>query len=151
MREFALPGGGKTKLVEEKGQVWFTRSKSSSGKSKSGKQKQERRSLGNKKKGNPEERYKFPKVRNEEELFETTDFGKELRKHVEKAKIEGKEGYRFKQDFGECCEGDFFYLDKSHGDHIEVFINKTKSRGIINSDGSYNVKKSKKAKHRKIK
>lgn len=47
-------------------------------------------------------------------------------------------------------KGDYFYLDKFHGDHVEVFSGKdNSSRGVLNLDGSLNADKSEKAKKRR--
>lgn len=47
-------------------------------------------------------------------------------------------------------KGDRFYLDKSHGDHLEVFDKWNNDRPVVNLDGSINIEKTIDAKGRTI-
>jgi filamentous hemagglutinin len=38
-------------------------------------------------------------------------------------------------------KGDQFYLDKKHGNHIEVYDSNNKARAVLNLDGSLNAAK----------
>ena len=46
-------------------------------------------------------------------------------------------------------KGDYYYLDNLHKDHIETFSKNDVSKGVFNLYGTYNDRKSEKAKKRK--
>jgi hypothetical protein len=68
-------------------------------------------------------------------------------------KFQGAEIYKFKDKVkvGDVTfkKSDYFYIDNLHKDHYETFSSNDKSKGVFNLDGSYNEKKSERAKKRK--
>jgi filamentous hemagglutinin len=71
---------------------------------------------------------------------------KKLKEAVEGTRFayDGSKIFRAIKDLREygVKKGDWLYLDKMHGDHIEVFIKSGKAlRTILNIDGTQNMKK----------
>lgn len=87
------------------------------------------------------------KVGNIYEFFEKYEVGRRLRAASEPTKFAYKKHskiFRAIRDVVEygIKEGDWFYLDKFHGDHIEVFVSSGKrARSVLNLDGSLNTSK----------
>lgn len=86
----------------------------------------------------------YLKVANMNEFF-NTDFGKFIRKYVEKTNmhIQGQSVYKVVQKFKHPVlkKGDYIYLDGLHWDHLEIFAsggNKGKIKGVLNLDGTLN-------------
>lgn len=75
------------------------------------------------------------------EFFEL-DFGKTLQGKVDKVK--GTPMYRVTKEIDHpyLTKGDYFYLDRLHKDHIEVFNKHGRINGVLNLDGSKNNAKS---------
>jgi len=80
------------------------------------------------------------KVKNMNEFFDLK-FGNFLKSKAEKVK--GQQVYRIAKKINhEYLEkGDFFYLDRMHCDHLEIFTAKGKIKGVLNLDGTINFKK----------
>lgn len=81
------------------------------------------------------------KVLNMNEFFKT-DFGGKLKSFCEKTKItvQGSSVYKItkKFDHSDLKKGCYFYIDKLHLDHIEVFNDHGRIRAVLNLDGTYN-------------
>lgn len=89
--------------------------------------------------------HKFPKVANMAEFFELP-FGKTCLKNSQKTKRlfqKYSSIYKITQDIPGTTlkEGYTYYLDRFHGDHIEVFNKKLKVAGVYNLDGTFNTSK----------
>ena len=99
----------------------------------------------------PEDPRNKTKYENMEQVFERAPVGKVLEKSVEPTKFSYNNCskiYRVIRNIKELGlkKGDWLYLDKMHGDHIEVFKRCGKVvRTILNMDGTHNVKKYKQA------
>ncbi len=83
---------------------------------------------------------------NMHEVFDKHPVGKLLKESSEKTKhaVKGAPVYRANKKIPELGikKGDYFYLDKFHGDHIEVFNSTgTRAQTVLNLDGSENIKK----------
>ena len=79
---------------------------------------------------------------------ENTEFGQKLKKFTRKTS-QRKHGQPVYEVTEKCPEyglkqGDYVYLDAKHRDHLEVFQS-NQPRGVINLDGSQNIKKAEKA------
>jgi hypothetical protein len=87
------------------------------------------------------------------EFFET-EFGSELKPHLEKTKQthQGQSVYKVKRDIPEykLDRGDQLYLDGMHKDHIEIFNQQGKCKKVLNLDGTLNEAKSRVARNRRI-
>jgi len=71
-------------------------------------------------------------------------FGKILKSvsRKTKQKVQGQAVYRANKAAGPYIkEGDLFYLDNRHKDHLEVFHSNRKFKLALNLDGSFNAKK----------
>lgn len=89
--------------------------------------------------------HKFPTVNNMKEFFELP-FGKICFEHSQKTKRlfqKFSSVYEITQDIPGTTlkEGYTYYLDRFHGDHIEVFNKKLKVAGVYNLDGTFNALK----------
>lgn len=80
--------------------------------------------------------------------FLKTPFGKTLQPFIDKLKYKkgsdyGNIKYVVSKDFKQSNlkRGDIIYMDKLHGDHIEVFNKHGKVKFVLNIDGSQNFKK----------
>ncbi len=98
------------------------------------------------------ERYNGPKYSNMNEVFRKEKIGKRLQECSERIKGEkfkGAQVYRVKKDMPEfgLYEGDVFYLDTYHGDHIEAFKDNFEGspRNVLSVDGRSLPDKLKKA------
>lgn len=84
------------------------------------------------------------KVANMKEFFELP-FGKTLYPHSLKTKrpYQGVPIYQLveKAPGSDLKKGFYYYLDKLHGDHIEVFNKRGDVAGVYNLDGTFNSKK----------
>jgi len=80
------------------------------------------------------------------EVFEKHPLGKLLSENAQKTKgvYDGATIYKSTNKIPQygIKKGDYFYLDKKHGNHIEVFNGTgTAPRTVLNLDGSVNIKK----------
>jgi hypothetical protein len=93
---------------------------------------------------------KIEKIANIKELFQKNEFGKIIEKgSIKTKKVDVKTNSQIYELIEKLSEynlkkGDLFYLDKFHGDHIEVFRN-DKCIGVFNLDGTINEIKTAKA------
>jgi hypothetical protein len=92
-----------------------------------------------------ESKLKTPaKVNNMYEFFET-EFGQMLEgKSRKTSHIQGDCAvYEVTQKTGHpnIDRGDLFYLDKTHGDHLEIFDAQGRAKAVLNLDGSLNLGK----------
>ncbi|MDR3550585.1 MAG: polymorphic toxin-type HINT domain-containing protein [Candidatus Babeliales bacterium] len=91
------------------------------------------------------------------EVFEKAAIGKTLKECSESTSCAYKDGAKIFKVIKDIAEygikkGDWFYLDKMHGDHIEVFKKfGSPMRTILNMDGTQNFNKLKQAGARTIK
>lgn len=95
------------------------------------------------------------RVKNMPEFLKTTEFGKYLDKVSEKTGRTWKDHmiYEVKEKIKNpnLRRGDYFYLDKTHLDHIEVFDNNGLAKCVLNLDGTINEVKTDLARGRNIK
>lgn len=81
------------------------------------------------------------------EVFKRAAIGKKLKDAVEGTRFSYKRVSKIFKVIKDIAEygikkGDWLYLDKTHGDHIEVFKRCGKiMRTILNMDGTQNMKK----------
>ncbi|BBO59910.1 hemagglutinin repeat-containing protein [Mycoavidus sp. B2-EB] len=92
-------------------------------------------------------------VGNMEKFFNETEFGKEM-KHIAKPTKEICKGARLYKATDEIKgivnEGDFFYLDTAHKNHLEVLDRHKEFKHVLNFDGTINEGKTDKAEGRKL-
>jgi hypothetical protein len=77
-------------------------------------------------------------------FLKSSGFGSELREGSQKTRvrIHGASVYKSQKWINEYIrDGDLFYIDTFHLDHIEVFDVKGKARAVLNLDGTLNVSK----------
>lgn len=94
-------------------------------------------------------------VTNMKQVFGMNDFGTALERNTIKTKLIAKtdsqiyEVIKHLSKYG-LKKGDLLYLDKFHGDHIEVFWKNRKFKTVLNLDGSENIAKLLKGVGRKL-
>jgi len=103
----------------------------------------------------PQKRRKTEKYHNMYEVFDKTEVGRILKDVSKPTKqvYDGAKVYELTEDVPQLGlkEGDLFYLDKLHGDHIEVLKNGGKAmRTVLNMDGTPNIDKLMKAGVRRL-
>lgn len=90
--------------------------------------------------------WKKQKVNNMYEFFETK-FGQQTKESVEKTskRCKGRQVYKVTKKIPNCelNEGDLFYLDSLHKDHLEVCGKNHKIKLVLNLDGTKNPTKTK--------
>jgi len=90
---------------------------------------------------------KIKKAQNMYEVFANHPIGLELRNISQKTKynVQGQSIWQLTEDLKSLGlkQGDLFYLDNLHKDHLEVFSSKGKMtlRTILNLDGTVNISK----------
>lgn len=96
-----------------------------------------------------EDKSEVIRVNNMREFFQNTQFGRDIKKYVEKTNYrhDGKAIYKVLKDIPKYKleEGFFFYLDGLHMDHLEVFSAAKVCILVLNLTGIQNVKKTAKA------
>ncbi len=107
------------------------------------------------KKANRDENYvpNAGSVDNMDQFFNDTEFGREMR-HIANPTKEFYKGARLYKATDKIKnvikEGDFFYLDTAHKNHLEVLNNIKKFSHVLNFDGTINEEKTVKAEGRKL-
>jgi len=77
-------------------------------------------------------------------FLDTPGFGSDLNDASRKTRltpIDGQSVYRATDDVGAIKQGDYFYLDGAHKNHLEVFDSRGKFRFVVNMDGTLNDSK----------
>ncbi len=92
-------------------------------------------------------------VDNMEEFFTQTEFGARVGRVARKTNemYDGQSVYKATDKIGhEIKNGDLFYLDGDHKNHLEVYSGNRVSRHVLNLDGTVNLTKTRKARNRKL-
>ncbi|RQV67630.1 filamentous hemagglutinin N-terminal domain-containing protein [Burkholderia cenocepacia] len=83
----------------------------------------------------------------------TPGFGSDLKDASQKtrlAQIDGQSVYKATDNVGAIRQGDYFYLDGMHKDHLEVFDSRGKFSAVVNLDGTVNQSKTNAGQGRRI-
>ncbi|BBO59687.1 hypothetical protein [Mycoavidus sp. B2-EB] len=92
-------------------------------------------------------------VQKMENFFNETEFGREMKDIANPTKeiYKGSRVYEATERIkGKIEEGDLFYLDRKHKNHLEVYTENRVSRHVLNLDGTVNRKKTDKARGRRL-
>lgn len=83
----------------------------------------------------------------------TPGFGSDLKDASQKTRltqIDGQSIYKATENVGAIRQGDYFYLDGMHKDHLEVFDSRGRFSAVVNLDGTVNQSKTNAGQGRRI-